>query len=130
MSFLSETEFRKIIKEEIAVSDVGIKSVSTWTETDTSEANTEITLTHPAEEGKRHYVVGILAGYGEAEGAGEVSFDEGETNKISCYARDTAPLVIILPKPYKAAANTDVSLTVSAGGEGVVGKATLIGFTI
>ena len=130
MAFLSEAEVRKIIKEELAASPVVSKSVSTWTENDTSGDNADVIVTKAAEEGKSHYVVGIVASYGEAAGGGEVNFDEGEETRITGYAKDTLPLVIILPKPYKAAVNTDVSLTVAAGGAGVVGKANLIGFTI
>ncbi|WP_324664264.1 hypothetical protein VLL09_04865 [Dehalococcoides mccartyi] len=134
MAFLSEAEVRKIIKEELAASPeldgIGKKSVSSWTENDTSGDNADVTVTKAAEEGKSHYVVGIIASYGEAAGGGEVNFDEGSENRLIGYAKDTLPLVIMLPKPYKAAVNTDVSLTVAAGGTGVVGKANLNGFTI
>ncbi len=130
MAFLSEAEVRKIIKEELAASPVVSKSVSTWTENDTSGDNADVTVTKAAEVGKSHYVVGIVASYGEAAGGGEVNFDEGGETRITGYAKDTLPLVIILPKPFKAAVNTAVSLTVAAGGAGVIGKANLIGFTI
>ena len=134
MAFLSEAEVRKIIREELATSpeldDIGKKSVSSWTENDTSGDNADVTVTKAAEVGKSHYVVGIIASYGEAAGGGEVNFNEGEDTKVTGYAKDTTPLVIMLPKPYKAVVNTAVSLTVAAGGAGVVGKANLIGFTI
>jgi hypothetical protein len=130
MAFLSEAEVRKIIQEELAASPVISKGVSTWTENDTSGDNAEVIITREAEEGKSHYVVGIVASYGEAAGGGEVNFNEGEDTRVTGYAKDTTPLIIILPKPYKAAANTAVSLTLAAGGAGVIGKANLIGFTI
>ncbi len=134
MAFLSETEIRKIIKEELAASpeldDIGNKSISAWTESDTSGDNADVTVTKAAEAGKSHYVVGVVASYGGAAGGGEISFDEGAETRITGYAKDTLPLVIMLSKPYKAAVNTAVSLTVKAGGAGVFGKANLIGFTI
>ncbi len=128
MAFLSEAEIRKIISEELT--SFGNKNVATWIESDTSGDNADVIITKPAEAGKSHYVVGIIACYGEGAGGGEVNFDEGEETRLTGYAKDTMPLVVILPKLYKAAANTAVSLNVVAGGQGVVGKANLIGFTI
>jgi len=134
MAFLSETEVRKIIKEELAASPdlVGIsdKSVSSWIEEDVSAANPDVTVTHAAEADKSHYIVGVIATYGEAAAAGLLEVSEEATVKISGYAKDTVPLVILLPKPYKAAVNTAVSASLAAGGAGAVGTVNLIGFTI
>ena len=73
---------------------------------------------------------GEAAADGEAAAAGLLEVSEGATVKVSGYAKDTVPLVILLPKPYKAAVNTAVSASLAAGGAGAVGTVNLIGFTI
>jgi len=137
MAFLSEAEFRKIIKEELAASpemdklaDLEGQNAAAWIEPGTSGANAEITVTKAAESGKRHYVVGVVATYGAAGASGILDLKEGGTTKISGYAKDTVPLVIMLSRPYKAAVNTAVSATLAAGGANAIGKVNLIGFTI
>ena len=112
MAFLSEAEVRNIIREELAASpdlvDLTGKSIATWIEEDVSAAAAAVTVTHAAEADKSHYVVGVIATYGEAAAAGLLELSEGATVKISGYAKDTVPLVILLPKPYKAAENKAV----------------------
>ncbi len=138
MAFLSEAEVRKIIKEELTASpeldklvDLEGQNAAAWIEPGTSGANAEITVTRAAEAGKRHYIVGIIATYGSAAAAaGILDVKEGGTTKISGQAKDAAPLVIMLSRPYKAAVNTAVSATLAAGGAGAIGKVNLIGFTI
>ena len=137
MAFLSEAELRKIFKEELASSkELGKltkleeQNAATWIEPGTSEENADVTVTRDAESGKRHYIVGVIATYGGEEAAGVLDVSEGETVKISGYATDRTPLVILLSKPYKAGNNTAVSARLGAGGEGAIGKVNLIGFTI
>jgi hypothetical protein len=137
MAFLSEAEVRQIIKDEIAASkelnklvDLEDQNVATWIEPGTSGANADVTVTRTAEAGKRHHIVGVIATYGGAAAAGILDVSEGATVKISGYAKDTVPLVLMLSKPYKCAVNTAVSAKLGAGGAGAVGRVNLIGFTI
>jgi hypothetical protein len=136
MAFLSETEIKNIIIEGIGESKelkklnkLEEQNAATWIETGTSEEGEGITVTRDAESGKNHYIVGVIATYGNEEAYGILDVSEGETVKISGYATDRTPLVIMLSRPYKAEKNTAVSAVLAAGGEGAIGKVNLIGFT-
>ncbi len=136
MSFLSEAELRKIFKEVLGdskelnkLTKLEEQNTATWIEPGTSEEGGDVTVTRDAETGKSHYIVGVIATYGNEEAAGILDVSEGETVKISGYATDRTPLVIMLSRPYKAEKNTAVSAALAAGAEGAIGKVNLIGFT-
>ncbi len=136
MAFLSEAELKSIINEGIGgvnelkkLNKLEEQNSSTWTETGTSEEGEAVTVTREAESGKSHYIVGVVASYGNDEAYGVLDVIEDEDVKLTGWVTDRAPLVMMLPRPYKAEKNKDISVVLPAGNEGAIGKVNLIGFT-
>jgi len=95
MAFLSEADLKNIINEGIGeatelkkLNKLEEQNSSTWVETGTSEEGEDVTVTRDAESGKSHYIVGVVATYGNEEGYGVLDVIEDETVKLTGYVTD------------------------------------------
>lgn len=112
------------------------KESSEWDEVDDSLVNTAVTITHAAEAGRRHYVVGFEASTRGADLTADIQVElrEGATvrwriNLGSGSIRGERGGVV-LPRPREYAENAAVTLNAGGGGAGVIVTLNMLGYTI
>jgi hypothetical protein len=91
-----------------------------------SASNATATATHPAEAGRSHHITTVLASFGGSATA-RLTVRDGATVIAEHFVVNQT--VIVLPAPRKATAGNAVSAELAAGGLGVTGSVTLLGFT-
>lgn len=100
-------------------------SRSVWTETATATAALA-TATRAAESGKTHYVVAVAGSFSAAQIAA-MTLKSGTTAEANFYVHNQHSLTF--SRPIRLNAGEAAVLELGAGGAGVVGAVTLVGFT-
>ena len=87
-------------------------------------ANTQVTVTVPAAAGRRTHITGILCGYrgGAANQAATLTYG---TNTVYIPVTDTEPAHLAFSRPLEIG-EQDVTVTLPAGGTGVIGVVTIL----
>lgn len=109
--------------------------VQEWRET-SSATNGAVTATRAAEAGKKHYITGFSASASTAISAAGVVLQIRQNGGATVRREFLVPNAAIAPIIYEfkqvleIPANTNVDITMSALGTGVVGRVELVGFTV
>jgi hypothetical protein len=98
---------------------------ATWSAT-AAAANALAVATRPAETGKSHHITTVLASFSGSATA-RLQVKDGGALIAEHYVANGA--VISLAAPRKASAGNQVSAELAAGGLGITGSVTLLGFT-
>lgn len=99
---------------------------SEWSLTATATA-AAVTVTRPAEAGRRHYVTGISGSFGAAQIA-LMTLSNGATVIGNFHTHNVRD--VIFPAPIELTAGNAATLTLGAGAAGVVGAVVLRGYTV
>jgi len=110
---------------------------STWTETDSSSANTAQTITHAAEAGKRHYVTAYLVVLRGAAAGNDIRIeirDEDDNVLWDDYIGSGAPrgerVGMVFASPLEGPEGKAVKLVAAAGGTSAITTGNLAGYTV
>jgi hypothetical protein len=102
------------------------RSSSTWSVTATATAATA-TATRGAEAGRRHYVSGISGGFGAAQIA-LMTLSDGAAVIQNHHVHNQR--TVEFAAPVEISEGNAASLALGAGAAGVVGAATMTGYTV
>lgn len=104
-------------------------TAATWSASAVSAANAAVTATHPGEVGKTHYITLVIASYDSAPAAGKLlQIFDGTTEIASLFMSD--PPLLVLSSPRRFTLGNKAEATLAAGGLAVIGRLTLMGFSI
>lgn len=98
-----------------------------WMQAGTAAANTAVTVTKTGAPGRTHYVTGFMLGYSDGAAAGLVTLKDGPDTIGLWYISGASSVTFDVPVRIRMGNN--VSLTLAAGGTGITGAVTLMGFT-
>jgi hypothetical protein len=98
---------------------------ATWSAT-AAAANSLAVATRPGEAGKSHHITTVLASFSGSATA-RLQIKDGGTVIAEHYVANGA--IISLAAPRKATAGNSLSAELAAGGLGITGSVTLLGFT-
>jgi hypothetical protein len=98
---------------------------ATWSAT-AAAANSLAVASRPGEAGQSHHITTVLASFSGSATA-RLQIKDGGTVIAEHYVANGA--VISLAAPRKATAGNQVSAELAAGGLGITGSVTLLGFT-
>jgi len=88
-------------------------------------ANTAAVITFSASAGNKHVITGVAwsySGSGTLSG-GELTIEDGSSNIVfDVDVTDKGPGFILFPRPKRGSTNTDLIITLAAGGTDVTGK--------
>jgi hypothetical protein len=103
-----------------------VPAPATWSALSAAASGTVATATRAGEAGKSHHITTVLASF-SGEARAKLTVKDGAAVIAEHYVLSHA--VIPLPSPRKAAAGNAVSAELAAGGLGITGSVTLLGFT-
>jgi len=104
-----------------------VREAFSWIETATETNATAIPTRAAPAGGMSHYIVSLSAGY-DAEGiVGSLTLKQGATVVGSWFVHGVMGMVF--PSPVRIDPASAVTIELEAGGVGVVGAATLTGYT-
>lgn len=102
---------------------------NSWTEVGTSAANSQLIVTHAAALNRHHVVFLCEASFSSSTGVGLLQLKFGEAVVASKTIHAGGRIELAAKGFENPTPNQKVSATLSAGGVGIVGKVTLIGYS-
>lgn len=102
--------------------------LGTSADTATSSTNAAGTITYAAVATKRHSISGVAWSYSGALTGGKITVKDGSTTIFEIDITASGPGSVQFPRPKAGSINTDMTITIAAGGSGVVGKVNALNY--
>lgn len=97
----------------------------------TAAANTAVTTTYAAAAGQRHRLTFLSFSYSAAPAGARITIQDGASTILDLdYATTAVANVPLPPGGLEGSVNTAMTVTLAAGGAGVVGKLNTAKFTV